>query len=76
MEKRAKASNKLSAKSVRKKALLVRVKILNASSAENTPVIALTCLRKKSFAGLPKSSTRELMNWRCRPNAGSRCGRA
>jgi hypothetical protein len=38
MGNRAKASNKLSAKSVRKKPVLVRVKILNASRAENTKV--------------------------------------
>ena len=41
MRKRAKASNRLGAKSVRKKPVLVRVKILNASRAENTKVRGL-----------------------------------
>jgi hypothetical protein len=41
MRKRAKASNKLGAKSVGKKPVLVRIKILNASRAENTKVRGL-----------------------------------
>jgi hypothetical protein len=41
MGKRAKASNKFGSISVRKKPLLVRVKILNASRAENIKVRGL-----------------------------------